>query len=151
MPTVTTFQQKLGSGSIQTLLSTALNSLANNALALTAAFTPANYQRRALVEIAISGFGGNVAVNGAISLWSLASIDGTTYEDGGASLTPARFADRVFPLRSGISGAQTVVRWVPLAPGASKLLLKNDATGQALASSGNTLRILEIDDLGNAP
>lgn len=134
-------------GSQATLLSTGLNSLANNALALSSAYD--NTQAAAGdgytlcdVELVVT-YGVAPTANTGCTLWLLGTQDGTNYEDGDASTTPARLPDAVFPLRA-VTTAQRVIRRVWLPWGASKALLKNDGTGQAMASSGNTLKVRPV-------
>lgn len=131
-------------GSVTSLLTTGLNSLANNALAVSAAYD--NTQGAAGdgytlcdLELVVT-YGTAPAANTGCSVWFLASQDGTNYEDGDASTTPARNPDVVLPVRA-VTTAQRVIRraWLPW--GLSKALLKNDGTGQAMAASGNTLKI----------
>lgn len=139
--------------SIASLMTTGLDSLANNANALGSEWD--NTQGQAGdgytlcdVEVYVDSFGGNVTAGGAVLVWFLAAPDGTNYEDGGAGVTPARPADVVLPLRSGISTAQRVSRraWLPW--GKLKPLVRNDATGQAMASSGNTLKVRPVTRQG---
>lgn len=130
------------SGTSQTILSTELNSLANNARALGSAITltSADYVR-SLVELYISGMGGTPTANTCFRLWLLRTVDATNYEDGDSSTTPLRRADQFFPIRA-TSGAQRIIQELWLPPGTFKALLLNDATGQALAASSNTVKLL---------
>ena len=128
-------------GTIQSLLTTELNSLANNALALGSAITltSAGYLMGE-VELVVT-FGVAPAASTGCSVWFLRDIDGTNYEDGGSSLTPARAPDLVIPVNASTS-AQRITRRCLLPPGTFKALLKNDGTGVAMAASGNTLKVL---------
>lgn len=132
------------SGTVDTLLSTDLNSLANNALVLGAAVTPTdpNYPE-AEIELVV-GFGSAPTVNTAILVWFLRAPDGTNYEDGGTSVQPLRNPDVIFTLRAAT--AQRITKRCKLPPGTIKALLKNDGTGQATNSSANTLKIKPITD-----
>ena len=134
-------------GSQTTLLSTGLNSLANDALAISSAFD--NTQGQAGdgytlcdLELVVT-YGTAPTANTGVSVWFLGSQDGTNYEDGGTSVTPARMADVVLPLLASTS-AQRIVQRVVLPAGLLKVLAKNDGTGQAMAASGNTLKIRPI-------
>lgn len=136
-------------GSQATLLDTGLNSLANNALAISSAYNnvagggAGDGYTLCDVELVVQ-YGSSPTANTGVSLWFLGSQDGgTTYEDGDASTTPARAPDAVFPLRA-VTTAQRVIRRVWLPWGHIKGLLKNDATGQAMAASGNTLKIRPV-------
>lgn len=127
-------------GTIQTALSTELNALANNALALGSAITltSAGY---VLAEVeAVVTFGVAPTANRALSVWFLREIDGANYEDGSATVTPARAPDCTLPLRA-VTTAQRPIIVALLPPGDFKALLKNDGTDQALAATGNTLKI----------
>jgi hypothetical protein len=143
MPQVT----KLLLGSQTTLLSTGLNSLANNSLAISAAFDNTigagggDGYLLADFELVLGTVGSAYAANTGYSLWILQSQDGTNYEDGGTSTTPARPPDVVFPVQA-ITGAQRIMRRaIEMAPGLAKYLLKNDGTGQTMNASGNTLKV----------
>lgn len=131
-------------GTIATLMSTGLNSLANNGLVLGSAFDNTigggggDGYSFADVELVVT-FGTNPTANTGIAVWFLGAPDGTNYEDGDSSTTPARLPDAVFPVRA-VTTAQRIVRRVYLPPGLLKPLLRNDGTGQAFASSGNTLK-----------
>lgn len=139
MSTTTTYL----SGSIATLLSTELNSLANNGLALGAAYAAGgNY---VLTEIeALVTYGSAPTANTGLSIWFLRAIDGTNYEQGGDGATvPARAPDMVIPLLASTS-AQRITRRCVIPPGTWKPLLYNNGTGQAMAASGNTLKVLPL-------
>lgn len=133
-------------GSLATLMTTELNSLANNSNAIaSSAFnnTPGggagDGYTLAEVELVVT-FGTAPTTSTGVSVWFLAQPDGSNYEDGGASVTPARTPDVVFPLRA-VTTAQRIVQRVWLPPGNFKALARNDGTGQAFASSDNTLKI----------
>lgn len=132
-------------GSQATALDTGLNSLANNGLAVSAAFNNTVGQAGdgynwCDLELVVT-YGVAPTANTGVSVWLLQSQDGTNYEDGDASVTPARAPDAVFPLRSVTTAQRIVVGRVPLPPGLIKVLTKNDGTGQAMAASGNTVKL----------
>ena len=136
-------------GTTTTVLSTELNSLANNALVVTA--TPYNNTAAggggdgytlADIEL-VATFGTVPAANSALSIWFLTAIDGTNYEDGSASITPGRPPEVVLPVRAVTTAQRSNRRaWLPW--GDFSILVKNDGTGQALAASGNTLKIRPV-------
>lgn len=132
-------------GSQTSLLTTGLNSLANNAQALSAAFDNTQGQTGdgytlCDVELVVT-YGSAPTANTGVSVWFLGTQDGTNYEDGDATpIQPARLPDVVFPLRA-VTTAQRIIRRVWLPWGLMKALLRNDGTGQAMAASGNTLKI----------
>jgi hypothetical protein len=138
-------------GSQTTLLSTELNSLANNGTALGAAFDDTVGQAGdgytlCDVELVVT-YGVAPTANTGVSLWFLGTQDGTNYEDGDGSTTPGRAPDVVFPLRA-VTTAQRVIRRVWLPWGKWKPLAKNDGTNQAMAATGNTVKIRVVTTSG---
>lgn len=138
-------------GSQTTLISTGFNSLANNSLAISSTFD--NTQGAAGdgyvlcdLELVVT-YGTSPTAGTGVSVWFLQTQDGTNYEDGGTSTTPARSPDVVFPLLATTS-AQRIIRRASLPQGAVKALAKNDGTGQAMAASGNTLKIRPVTRQG---
>ena len=138
-----------------TLLSTELNALANNtmcaagsAVANTVGTSNTDGYVRAKIELVLAAYTGTPTASSAIYLWFLKEIDGTNYEDGSATLTPARNPDVVIPVGAVASGPQrvTVECWVPV--GTWKPIAKNVGTGIALAASGNTIKALLSTDEG---
>ncbi len=72
---------------------------------------------------------GAFTAGGTVSIWILPSLDGTTYEDGSASVTPARAPDDYFFLRA-VATAQVLERiTIAIPPSKYKLLLRNDTSG----------------------
>lgn len=130
------------SGTLDTVLSTELNSMANNALVISSEITLTNQNYLlAEMEFFISSMGGVPTANTAFIGWFLRALDGTNYSDGGTSVQPARRPDFLFTLRAVSTAQRLIARGVYLPPGLLKVLLKNDGTGQALAASGNLLKI----------
>jgi hypothetical protein len=140
-------------GSWTTLLSTELNSLASSATAgaiSSVGGTSGTFDNTyggggiggypyGEVEASIGAPAGTLNAGAYVNLWFL-KYDGTNYEDGGASVIPARAADVVIPLRA-VSTAQVVILpEVPIPPGVWKVLA-SQVTGQAWAASGNTIKI----------
>lgn len=138
MPTV-----KNIAGTITTVLSTALNSLANNSNVLSSAITltagDVGY-RFGEWELYIASSAAAMTANTAFVGWIIQAIDGTNDEDGGTSVTPARTPDLIFAVRA-VSTAQRLTWTSELPTGSFKVLLRNDGTNQAIASSGNTLKV----------
>lgn len=138
-------------GSQTTLLSTGLNSLANNSLAVSSAYDNTQGQTGdgytlCDLELVVT-YGTAPGAGTGVSVWLLGSQDGTNYEDGDASTTPSRPPDFVFPLRA-VTTAQRIIRRGLVPWGLMKALLKNDGTGVAMASSGNTLKIRPVTTQG---
>lgn len=138
-------------GSQTTLLSTELNSLANNGTAIGSAYDNTQGQTGdgyTLCDLElVCSYGSAPTANTGVSFWFIGTQDGTNYEDGDGSTTPARLPDAVFPLRN-VTGTQRVIRRVFLTWGKYKPLAKNDGTGQAMASSGNTVKVRPVTRQG---
>jgi hypothetical protein len=132
---------KQTNGTIASVLTTELNSMANNALVLSSAVSLSETGYLECDVEVYCTFGVAPTSNTGFSIWFLKVIDGTNYEDGGTSVTPGRAPDIVIPVRA-VTTAQRIINFGFLPPGNFKVLIKNDATGQALASSGNTLKII---------
>lgn len=136
-------------GSQATVLSTAAT-LANNALVAGSAYDNTQGQTgdgytECDVELAVT-FGVAPTANTGVSIWFLRSQDGTNYEDGSSSVTPARAPDIAIPVLASTS-AQRIIRPATLPPGKITVLLKNDGTGQTM-SSGWTLKLRPITRQG---
>jgi hypothetical protein len=135
------------SGSITTLLSTELNSLATNGLKVPASsgtYSAGGGYLLAELELVVT-FGAAPTANTGVSVWFIRAVDATpNYEDGyDAAVTPGRAADVVFPLRA-VTTAQRIIRRIVIPPGTWIPLLKNDGTNQSFAATGNTLKILPL-------
>lgn len=131
-------------GSQTLLLSSELNSLANNSNALGAAFSnnvggTGNGYTLCDLQLVVT-FGTAPSANTGLTLWLLGSQDGATFEDGSSSVTPARMPECVFPVRA-VTTQQVIIRRILLPFGIFKPLLQNTGTGQSLASTGNTLNV----------
>lgn len=136
-------------GTYASLATTELNSLANNAAA--AAGSAYNNvigggggDGYTLCDLELQvTFGTNPTANTGVTVWLLGSADGTNYEDGSSSVTPARLPDAVFPVRA-VTTAQRINRRVWCPWGLFKALVRNDGTGQAFAATGNILSIRPV-------
>ncbi len=135
--------ERLVPGSQTTIVSGAnLNGLTNNSLVAGSAFdnTPAAAGDGAGwcdVELSLDGFGGSVTANTGFNIWFLIASDGTTYEDGSSSVTPARPPDQVIPLRA-VSTAQIVSKRMLLPWGKITPLIQNAGTGQTVNANNNS-------------
>jgi hypothetical protein len=151
----TTLKQ-LEQGSSVTLMTTELNSLANGSSIVSSvggtsgAFTntvgTANWDGyvRGKIELYLASL--SPSGGAYCSLWFIKTVDGTNYEDG-ASSTPYRTPDVVFPIGSTASTAYRVIREILVPVGTFKLVLQN-STGASLASSSNTVKIVLSTDEG---
>lgn len=130
---------------LTTLLTTDLNSFANNAISnfngtvldnTTALDLFADFELNATFAVAPT-------VGTGIDLYLVPTIDGTNYEDGAlaaANVQPsmAYFAGS-FIVRAVTTAQKIAVTGARLGPTKYKAVLVNNATGQAFAASGNTL------------
>lgn len=153
MPTT----QKQLVNSVVDLLTTELNSLANNTMCaagsavnnVSGGTTDADGYVRGSVQLTLATYSGTPTAYTGVCLWFLKSVDGgSTYEDGSSSVTPARPPDLVIPVRNVSSGPQVITRqcWVPA--GYWKPIAKNDGTGITFAASGNSIKIEFATDSG---
>lgn len=128
-------------GTRDTLLSTEMNSLANNSQAVHASsVTPTSTSfQLGQYELNVT-FGTAPSANTSIFVWLLQETDGTNFEDGSASVTPTRNPDLVFSVRA-VTTAQRIACIAELPPGPIRALVRNNGTGVAFASSGNTLTV----------
>lgn len=130
-------------GTLQTVLSTELNSLANGSFAATSGAVSLasgeNVYQEADLELTVSF--GTAPSPGGLAVWLLRRIDGTNFENANASTTPpARMPDVIIPVQA-VTGTQRITVSLPMPPADFKVCVKNDSTGQSFASSGNTLKI----------
>lgn len=135
--------------SITTLLTTELNSLADDGLVLSAAidFTAAGVDRKQYmdIEIYLASIDLSSQPSPAIYVWIIPRSDGTNFTDGSGSVTPARRPDKALDIRA-VNGAQReMIRFLAPTPDQAKVLIKN-VSGAALASSGNTVKYYTYGD-----
>ena len=133
-------------GSVSTIVTTELNSLANNSLVVSSVagssgVITAPTQPQLLVELFVT-FGTAPTANTSILVWFLKTIDGgTSYEDGSSAVTPTRNPDLIFSVNAVTTG-QHLQKICDTPQTNFKVLIKNNGTGQAFAASANTLKIL---------
>ena len=95
-----------------------------------------------IYELYLPAPGGTLSAGTNALIWCLSQIDGTNYEDGSASVIPARQPDVIIPVRA-VSGAQRIHVIGTLPPDTWYVLLSQN-TGQAWASTLNTLKVLPL-------
>lgn len=137
--------------SVVSLLTTELNSLANNTNSSpSSAFDNSIGQSnldgyvRGKIEVYLATYTGTPAAGSAIHVWFLKTVDGTNYEDTASPRRP----DVVIEVANLASGPQRVIKecWVPV--GLWKAMARNGGTGLTLAASGNTVKIRLNTDSG---
>lgn len=140
---------KLEQAAITTLLSTELNSLANNAGALGVEYDNAtNDYIYGLFELNVT-FGSNPTAGNTVDLYIIPAPDGTNYDDavtGASGSAPATSYAGGFPLRA-VTSAQKVPLGlglsgpVPLPPTKFKAFVLNKS-GVAFPASGSTVKMV---------
>jgi len=127
-------------GTWTTALSSELDSLANDGLAISSAIDNSSDKKLFVdIEVYLASVDLSSQPNPAIYVWLVARTDGTNFEDGGSSVEPARMPDAIIPLRE-VNGAQRVfARMLMATPDQFKILVQNE-TGTVLASSSNTVK-----------
>ena len=127
-------------GSWTTALSTGLNSLADDALAISSAIDNSSNRDLFLdIEAYLASVDLSAQTNPALYVWLVSRTDGTNFEDGGTSVEPARAPDAILPLREVDAAQRVFARMLIATPDQFKILVQNK-TGAALASSGNTVK-----------
>src|ERR1700735_3731615 len=104
----TTTLNMIEQGTSTAVLTTQLNSLANNTMcaagsAINNVFATANRNGYPFgsVQLVLAAYSGTPSGGSSINVWFLKSIDGgSTYEDGSSSLQPTRAPDVIFPVET---------------------------------------------------
>ena len=121
------------------VLTTELNSLANDAAVTTGTFSNTT-ERDTLVDFElVVAYGTAPTADKTVDLYAIRQIDGTNYEDASASRPPANGFLGSFVLDNTTSTQRKQIAGVVLPPLTCKFLIVNKA-GQAMAASANTLK-----------
>jgi hypothetical protein len=143
-------------GSVTSLMTTELNSLASSSGLTAGAISSVGGSSgvfnnvysggglggyiQGLFELELAAPGGTLSAGTAAYVWFLTEVDGTHYEDGSASVIPARPAQLIIPVRA-VSTTQRII--VPgYLPANSWYVLLAQNTGQTWGSSANTLKVI---------
>ena len=132
-----------------TLLTTELNSLANNTNCVSTVVASYNNTIGSTgdgsllgeFELNLTTPGGTFTANTGISVWLTEAQDGTNFEYGDASLTPPRLPNMVFAVATASTAMRLMCTNIPLPIGIFRVVLRNDGTGQTLNASGSTLKV----------
>lgn len=133
------------STSTYTALSTELNSLGSGSLAISASplSNDADGEQNlyGIWELNLAAQGTN-RTGDLITVWLLPTMDGTNYSYGGSSLEPSGSNWKFeFQIDTGaLAARRIVVDGIQVPPTDFHTVVKN-STGQAFASSGNTLKV----------
>lgn len=135
------FAKNYQQGAASELIANAsLNSLANNALVLGSAVDfDSVFGRYLFMELEFTGsFAAAPTAGTVIDGWFISYVT-VAYEDGDASITPARMPDFSIPVRPVSTGQRIGGIIIRTPVGTRKTLVRNNGTGQAFVSSGNWL------------
>jgi hypothetical protein len=140
----------IAQGSLTTLLSTELNSLASGSYsslgsAFNNVFATANFNGYFLADVMLNlaAYTGTPTAGSYIGVWFIPAIDGTNYDAGGSTIAVG--ADVIIPVDALASGPyQRTMRNIWLPCGQFKTLAQNNGTGIALAASGNTIKVRPV-------
>lgn len=138
--------------SASTVMTTELNSLADDAMAITSTAVSndaaAELHLFGDFRLYLAAQGSARASDANVQMWILPEVDGT-YPYGSASLEPQpELVVGSFTFDAATNARYAVLRDIPLPPSDYHIILKNNS-GQALASSGNTL-VVEAHDVESA-
>lgn len=140
----TTFKHLVNT-TLKDLTDSSLHSLSSsNGLSLSAACTPTDTAGYLLMdlELYLAAAAGLRTANTSFDFWIIQAHDGTNYADGDGSNAPARSPDGAFVVRATSGALRLESRELPVPAREFKVLVRNSATGQATAASGNTLKAL---------
>lgn len=127
-------------GTLQSYLTTELNSMGNGSNKLGAAIDFSTNRHFYMdVEVYLASVDLSAQDDPAIYIWLIPRSDGTNFTDGGDSVTPARPPDKIIQLREVNVAQREMARGLILTPDQGKLLIGN-RTGAAFAASGNTVK-----------
>lgn len=132
--------------SLQTITPSGLQSLAKNSNVITDAINNGSALRYNYIEfeLYLASIDLSTQTTLAIYIWLLEAPDGTNYEDGSASVSPARRPDCIIPLRAA-NAAQRVKGSCLIPPGSFTVLIGN-RSGAAFAASENTFKYRRWSD-----
>ena len=150
--------QEYALGSVVTLMTTELNTLASSATLAAGAIstqggTSGLFNNTAgggglggytlgRFELELAAPAGALTAGTAAYIWFLSQVDGTNYEDGSNSIIPARRPDLIIPVRAvSITQRNAVVGYLP--PGNWYVLLAQN-TGQNWGGTNNTLKVMPL-------
>jgi len=123
-----------------TLLSTELNSLANDSRVITAAIDNSiGLEQFADFELSIAAQSSTRDPNAAIEIYIIPSIDGINYPEDATVDPSVNMKVGSFVFSENTDADIDTILNILIPPGKFKILLKN-ITGQALAESGNVLK-----------
>jgi hypothetical protein len=133
------------SGSYTTLITSGVFSGLTTGTGAISTASPFNHDQYAAIDFQFISTGA-FATGDRFDGYFLFAADGTNFEDGSSSITPARAADFIIPVRAVTNTSQRVtIRNVILPPGTFNTLLINQAS-KALSTGTSILSYLPYND-----
>lgn len=131
-------------GSLQTMISTELNSLTNTSITTPATTfnNSAGLYRYADFELLVT-YGTNPTANSQVELYIVPALDNVNYADGSSTVVSQNNYVGGFLLRAVTTAQRVILREIPLPMCSFKIHVRN-SSGQTTAASGNTVRMQPI-------
>lgn len=129
------------------VISTEINSLADStrAIGTTALDNGVNNDQYGKLQLDVV-FGVAPSAGGYVNIYAVYAPDGTNYEDGSASVAPAATnLVAAIPVRAITTAQKLTTRLFLIEPAPVKFIVENKA-GQAMAATGNTLKLFTTND-----
>jgi hypothetical protein len=129
------------------VISTGLDSLANDARAISSAIdNETNKDRFCSFELDLATQGSARSSGAYVAIYIVTSVDGTNFQMGDASVSPpANSLVATMPLDAATTARYQNSNLIPLPPLQLKVIAENK-TGQAFASSGSELKITQYNE-----
>jgi hypothetical protein len=135
---------KLAVAAAASIMTTDLNSLATGQSNLSAAYdNGTNLYIWGDFELLVT-FGVAPTAGWMVDMYLAPAVDGSNYADSSDGASPVTSGPNYiggYPLRAVTSAQRIVIRGIPLPPCSFKIMLVNNS-GQSMAASGNTLKML---------
>ena len=145
-----TTENLIAQGTLTTLLSTELNSLASGSYsslgsAFNNVFATSNLNGYFLADVMLNlaAYTGTPTAGSYFGVWFIPAIDGSNYDTNGSTISVG--PDVIIPLDALASGPyQRTIRNIWLPCGLFKTLGQNNGSGITFAASGNTVKVRPV-------
>lgn len=127
-------------GSLTDVLTTELDGLANNTNSTNGPIVnnSANRLLHADMVVNLAAIGAGRSAGGTLAIFMLRALDGVTWDTISDTLAEPV---AVIPLEASTAAQQASRANIPVPPGLFRFFARNNGTGQALAASGNAVRV----------